>query len=316
MKKILITGGTGFIGAWIIRHLRRSATAVRVLDISTRRDIVGPIVGEGVDQVDWRQGDISDHETVSEAARGCDAVIHLAGLQLPACQKDPILGAKANVIGTLNTFEAAKRHGIKTVVYMSSAAVFGPEDGAAPNPVTHRGAFKLATEGSARSYWSNDGIGSVGFRPYVVYGPGRDVGLTAGVSLACRAAPLRQPYVIPFTGGADFLYVEDLAAAVIAAVKLPPDGAHVFALPGEGADVDRIVTEICKNAPDAKITADGIRNPTAARLSGADIRNVIADIPRTTLAAGIRATINFYLPQSRQSSADAPVRTRLRDAIL
>jgi nucleoside-diphosphate-sugar epimerase len=298
-KTILITGGAGFIGAWIIRRLWQSATSLRVLDQSTRKDIVGPVVGEGVSQVDWLEGDICDGQTVSEAARGCDAIIHLAGLQLPSCQTDPVRGAMVNVVGSLNAFEAAKRHGVKTVVYMSSAAVFGADDGAAPNPVTHYGAFKLATEGSARSYWRNEGIHSVGLRPYVVYGPGRDVGLTAGVSLACRAAALQQPYVIPFTGGADFLYVEDLAAAIIAAVELSPDGAQVFALPGEVADVDRIVTEISRNAPGARITAKGVRNPTAARLSDVDIRTVIAGIPRTTLADGIRATINFYLPQSR-----------------
>lgn len=293
MKRVLITGGTGFIGAWIIRHLP-STTKVRALDLNPRRDIVDLVVDSDAGRIEWLTGDVSDGETVKRAAADCDAIFHLAGLQLPACQKDPILGARVNVIGTLQVFEAAKAHGIKSVVYMSTAAVFGADDGSAPNPITHYGAFKLATEGSARSYWLNDGISSVGFRPYVVYGPGRDVGLTSGVSLACRAAALKEPYTIPFTGGADFLYVEDLAAAVIAAAALPHDGAKVFALPGEVATVDRIVEEIKKVAPEAQITAHGVHNPTAARLTGNDMRKAVPSLPNTSLATGIRATIDFF----------------------
>lgn len=294
MQNLLITGGTGFIGAWIIRHLRGTQTQIRVLDVSTRRDIVDLVLGADANRVEWLQGDISDGETVTRATQTCDAVIHLAGLQVPACQKDPILGAKVNVIGTLNVFEAAKRHGVKNVVYMSTAAVFGPQDGTIPNPITHYGSFKLATEGCARSYWLNDGIGSVGFRPYVVYGPGRDVGLTAGVSLACRAAAYGESYVIPFTGGADFLYVEDLAQAIIIAAKMPADGAHIVALPGEVGDTDRIIAEIVKNVPKAKITANGVRNPTAQKLTGNDMRKIAPNVPNTSLAEGIRMTIDFF----------------------
>jgi nucleoside-diphosphate-sugar epimerase len=298
----LITGGTGFIGAWIIRHLRSTPTQIRVLDLSTRHDIVDLVLGADANKVEWLQGDISDGGTVAQAAQGCDAIVHLAGLQVPACQKDPILGAKVNVIGTLNVFEAAKRYSIKNVVYMSTAAVFGPQDGSTPNPITHYGSFKLATEGCARSYWLNDRIGSIGFRPYVVYGPGRDIGLTAGVSLACRAAALGERYVIPFTGGADFLYVEDLAEAIIAAVKMPPDGAHIFSLPGEVGDTDRIIAEIVKNVPAAKITAEGVRNPTAQKLTGNDMRETAPGLPNTSLADGIRATIEFFRSQSRHTA--------------
>lgn len=302
MKKILITGGAGFIGAWIIRHLRSTAAQIRAFDLSARRDIVDLVIGTDAGKVEWLHGDISDGESVTEAAQDCDAIVHLAGLQVPACQRDPILGATVNVIGTLNVFEAAKRHGIKNIVYMSTAAVFGPQDGTVPNPITHYGSFKLATEGCARSYWLSDQIGSIGFRPYVVYGPGRDVGLTAGVSLACRAAALGEPYTIPFTGGADFLYVEDLAEAVIAAINAPPDGAYVFSLPGEVGNTEHIIAEILKNVTTAKITANGTRNPTAQMLSGNDLRRTFPALPNTSLAEGIRATIDFFRSQNRQAA--------------
>lgn len=294
MKRVLITGGGGFIGAWVIKHLQKHPVEIRSLDLSARRDIIDLVLGDAARNVEWLNSDIQDGPGVFEAARDCDWIVHLAGLQLPACQKDPILGAKVNLIGTLNVFEAAKAHGIKSVTYMSTAAVFGADDGSAPNPVTHYGSFKLATEGSARSYWSTDQIRSVGFRPYVVYGPGRDVGLTAGVSLACKAAALGQPYVIPFTGGADFLFVGDLAQAIISAGMRPLDGAQVFALPGEVATVSQIVEEIRKIVPSADLVAKGVHNPTAARLSGNDYRRVDSSIGKTPLGEGLRATIDYF----------------------
>jgi len=156
----------------------------------------------------------------------------MAGILTPDCQADPVRGAEINLIGTLHAFEAARRHGIRPVIYTSSAGVFGPHDGAAPAPTTHYGTFKLATEGSARAYWADHGLPSVGFRPFVVYGPGRETGLSAGPSLACRAAARGQPYVIPFTGATGMVYVEDVAAAYVAALTGKLDGARVFNLLG------------------------------------------------------------------------------------
>ncbi|WP_163837351.1 NAD-dependent epimerase/dehydratase family protein, partial [Providencia stuartii] len=67
-----------------------------------------------------------------------------------------------------------------------------------PRPTTHYGTFKLACEGSARAYLADRGLASIGFRPFIVYGPGRETGLTAGPSLACRAAARGESYRIPY----------------------------------------------------------------------------------------------------------------------
>lgn len=293
MKRVLITGGTGFIGAWVIRHLA-ARCMIRVLDVSARRDIVDLVTSGRVQGIEWVVGDVCDTDTVRKTAEGCDALIHLAGVQTPACQKDPILGARVNVIGTLNVFEAAKVHGLSSVVYLSSAGIFGPDNADVPIPITHYGAFKLANEGSARAYWLNDNISSVGFRPYIVYGPGRDVGLTAGISLACRAVASGEPYVIPFTGEADFVFVEDLAKAIIGAALAPPQGARAFLVRGEVGTVSEIVSYMKSARSNARVSADGPLVTTIANIAGEDIRSVLPAVPRTSLADGIAATIRFF----------------------
>src|SRR5258706_2109204 len=207
--RVLVTGGSGFIGAWMLRRFVARNWDVRVFDIKDDRRLTREIVGPAADSLAWTVGDVSDGAAVTEAAAGCDVIAHLAAVLTPACQADPVRGAQVGLIGTLNAFLAARRHKMKGVVYMSSASVFGPDDGTQPLPLTHYGAFKLAGEGSARAFWEDDKLPSIGFRPLVVYGPGREIGLSAGPSLACRAAARGEPYVVPFTGSTDFLFVDD-----------------------------------------------------------------------------------------------------------
>ena len=103
-----------------------------------------------------------------------------------------------NVVGTLNVFEVARRRReqVQGIVYASSAAVFGPEEayggstipeGAPLLPDTHYGVFKQCNEGNARVYFLDDGISSVGLRPWAVYGVGRDRGITSGPTKAIKA---------------------------------------------------------------------------------------------------------------------------------
>ena len=107
MKRVLITGGSGFLGAWIIRRLNARGLEARVFDIHDRRQTVAAIAGDVAHQLDWRVGDIADGDAVGQAMQGCDGVIHLAGVLTPDCAANPVRGARINLIGTLNVFEAA-----------------------------------------------------------------------------------------------------------------------------------------------------------------------------------------------------------------
>src|SRR5437763_15383228 len=157
-------------------------------------------------------------------------VVHLAAMLLPLAAADPPRGALVNVVGTVNVFEAAKRRGLAGLSYASSVAIYDRVDGervaeaADGHPISHYGVHKQANEGTARVYWRDDGVASIGLRPHIVYGAGRDHGMTAGPTLAMAAAVRGERYEIPFGGRAQFQYAPDAARMFIDAARSPGDG--------------------------------------------------------------------------------------------
>lgn len=294
MTRILVTGGAGFLGGWILKALHAAGHEVRVFDRSTDRRVLREIAGEQADRAEWFQGDVTDGDALKQAAKECASIIHLAALLTPACKDDPIRGATVNVIGTLNVFEAAKANNIRRVAYASSAAVFGPDDGAVPYPVTHYGAFKLACEGSARAYWNDERIASVGLRPTVVYGPGREVGLTAGPTIACREAVAGNPYSIGYSGPQDLVFVADVAAAFVAAATRGYEGAHAFSLGGAQADVPDVIAAIQAEVPGARIAFAGPSVPMAPNIALTDNGSLLGVIATTSLRDGTAQTVAHY----------------------
>jgi len=294
---ILVTGGSGFLGAWVTRHLLAAGMTPRLFDLQDDRRMQREIVGEQADRLEWLVGDVTDRTAVEAALRDCQGVIHLAGLLMPACRDHPLLGARVNLLGSLNVFEAAIAGGLPKVVYSSTAGVFGPDDGTTPYPLTHYGAFKLAVEGAARAYWQDRGLASIGFRPFIVYGPGRETGASAGPSVACRAAVRGEDCTIGFSGATGFVYVEDVAAAFVRGVTAPLPGARVFNLVGEIASVEQVIAEIRRQVPGARLAASGPKLPIAADLSEADLRLALPELPRTALRDGLAATLAHYRRQ-------------------
>lgn len=300
--RVLVTGGSGFLGAWVVRQLAEAGHEPLVFDVVGDRSKVAEIAGQRLarDMV-WVVGDVRKAQDVGIAAQDCDAIIHLAGVLTPACQQSPVRGAEINLIGTLNVFEAARQQGIGSIAYASTAGVFGRHDSQQPWPETHYGAFKLACEGSARAYWHDAGVGSVGFRPFVVYGPGRDTGLSAGPSLACRAAARGEAYVLPFSGRCGMVYVEDAAALFVQAAVRRHQGAHVFNLVGEEASVDDVIDGIRAIVPTARLSSEGPALPIAVGQDEAGLREHFPDTVRTSLADGLKATVRFYQGQPAQA---------------
>ena len=215
--------------------------------------------------MDFVQGDITDLATVERALDeyGITNVIHLAALQVPFCRADPPLGAQVNVTGTVNVFEAVKRRGdgMAPVVYTGSIGMFSPsdvdpvtgrlEEDADAHPGNHYGVYKLANEGSARIYWVDSGVPSVGLRPMTVYGAGRDQGMTSTPTVAIAAAVLGVPYEISFGGRTLFQYAEDVAATLVLASRSAPDGPRVYNLGGSQVALDEWVAAIETAVPEA-----------------------------------------------------------------
>src|SRR5215217_7331772 len=244
--RVLITGGYGFIGAWIIRNLLARGDQVWVFDLREDARRLRLILPESeVAKVTFIQGDVTDLKALSSAlaAHTISHVIHLAGLQVPTCRADPMLGAKVNVLGTLAVFEAVKAAGsqVQRLVYASSSAVFGGpdkypagslDDDAPLVPSTHYGVFKCCNEGNARIYFQDFGLSSVGLRPWTVYGVGRDFGMTSEPTKAIKACLLGRSYAISYGGRQDFQYVDDVAKAFVLSLERPYSGAKSYNLRG------------------------------------------------------------------------------------
>ena len=193
-----------------------------------------------------------------------------------------------------NVFEAARTHGMRQVLYMSSASVYGPDNGVDPFPITLYGVWKLAMEGAARCYFEDHGLNSAGYRPLVVYGPGRDVGISAGPSIAIEAAVRGEPYTIGFSGATDLVYVEDVVAAYVEAAVGGIDGARTYTITGERADMATWCNEIRRHCPQAALEFAGEPLPVSADIDASSLRDDFPGVPKTSIAQGIEKTVAWH----------------------
>jgi nucleoside-diphosphate-sugar epimerase len=306
----LVTGAQGFIGSWVVKHLIEKAEQVVGLDVEDRPVRLPLLLApEQLHRARFVRGHINDLGLIKGLIRehGVSHVVHLAGLQTPDCRENPILGATVNIVGTVTVFEAVKACGdqVRTVVYASSGAVLGSDDQYPSRPITDEaprapetlyGVFKTANEDCARIYWQDEGIRSVGLRPPVVYGVGRDRGLTAGTTLAIKAALLGQTYEIGFGGEANLEYAEDVAQSFVACALQAPEGALAFNMLGEILSVDAMIRIIEEIFPQAKgnITCVTRANRMANHVSDAGLQALIGPFRPLGYREGVRRTAQHF----------------------
>lgn len=264
-ETFLITGAFGCIGSWAARQLVREGATVVSYDLGERphrmEQIMTPAELAGIRFV---RGDVTDPGGLDAAIRehGVTNLLHLAALVHPFVLANPVLGARVNVVGTAVAFEAARRHAdrINGVVYASSVAAYGPAalyppGRLAPNaalaPASLYGVTKVANEEWARVCWQDWQVRSVGLRPFFVYGPTRDQGISATPTKAMVAAVAGREYRIGFGGTAMYQHAEDAAAAFIQASRAMPESATVANLGGAVASMEEIVAAIVANEPSA-----------------------------------------------------------------
>ena len=294
MKNILIFGGCGFLGSWITKALLKKNLKITIFDLRIKTDLLKNLIGNDLNKINFIEGDISDYEQVLKATEDMNYILNLAGLMTPDCSSNPSLGAEVNVKGSINVFEAIKKNNIKFLIYTSSGGVYGNEDKYNPFPETHYGAFKLAVEGMARAYFNESLISSVGLRPFVIYGPGREVGGTAGVTLACKAAKQNFEYTVGFSGKVGFVYVEDVTNLVERLIDKAPVGAITMNINGITTSVENFVSIIKKNIPDANVKFSGKPLSVVEEILGGEPSKTFKDFKYTSLNNGINKTINFY----------------------
>ena len=254
-------------------------------------------------------GDITDAAAVEGSIdeHGITHIVHLAALQIPFCRADPALGARVNVVGTVNIFEAARRRleQIRGLVYTSSIAVFDAadadartgtiSDANAAHPMTHYGVYKQANEGTARVYWHENGLASVGLRPMTVFGPGRDQGLTSAPTKAVVAAIVGRPFEIGFSGRTLFQYTADVGATLVRAARSGLDGARIFNLGGSSATVDEVVAAIEAAVPGAAglIRVSGQALPFPDEIDASGI-GALGPLPITPIDTAVAETAALF----------------------
>ncbi len=308
--RVLITGGSGFIGSHLAEHFQGQAH-VRVLDnlrTGHRRNLAGL-------DVEFIEGSINDRALVRRAVEGVDYVFHLAALvSVPESVERPHECVEINVNGLLNVLEASAAAGVRKLCLASSAAIYGNNPTAPkredmrPEPRSPYAVTKLDGEYYCQHYAESGRLATAALRFFNVFGPRQDPAgaYAAAVPIFIQRALANEPLTIYGDGGQtrDFIYVKDIVAALVFAATTP-EVTGVFNA-GYGGQItvrelaERIValagsrSEI-RLAPER---AGDVRHSRASvdRLAAAGFR------PTGTLDAGLRATLDSFRLKSSSSS--------------
>jgi nucleoside-diphosphate-sugar epimerase len=312
MFATLVTGGAGFIGSNLVGEILRRGERARVLDSlrTGRRENLRDVAS----RIEWIEGDVRDPAVAARAVAGMDYVVHLAALvSVEQSIEEPLLAHSVNAEGTLVLLEAARRAGVRRVVYAGSASAYG-DDPELPKretmpaaPLSPYAASKLAGEHYARASWACFGLETVVVRYFNVYGPSQD-------PASPYAAVIPRFLTAALTGGSptvfgdgkqtrDFCYVEDAVRATLAAREAHRAPGRVINV-ASGATHDLLeVIERLSAALGRPIT------PIFMPPRSGDIRHSSADISvarellgfeaRVSLEEGLRRTLDWMRSEAR-----------------
>jgi UDP-glucuronate 4-epimerase len=318
-ETFMLTGSMGCIGAWALRNLVSEGVRVVATDLAT--DPVRPrllLSPDEVSQIEWVKLDVTDLNAVKGVVseHGVTHMVHLAGLQVPFCRANPSLGAAVNVVGTVNIFEAARHHWgqVQGLTYASSLAVLGPSDLYTETPVqddvllhpeTLYGVYKQANEGTARIYWQDWKIPSIGLRPYIVYGVARDQGMTSDIAKAMLAVAAGKPFHIRFGGQVALQYADDVAKIFLACARSGHAGWASCNLRNDVVEIGEFVELLRGKYPQAQITFEaGNLLPFPADLDDSGLQGILGSVPHTSLEQAIDETVEMFSHLLEQGQVD------------
>jgi nucleoside-diphosphate-sugar epimerase len=290
-RSVLVTGASGFLGAWACGRLAREGWRVAAFDRLDDRRRIRALWGEDVaGAIAWTAGDIGDGAAVraAVAAAGPEAILHLAAILIPACHADPAEGLRVNLLGHVHVLEAARGAGARVVYASSAAAIARSPSGAIK---TFYGVTKHAGEEFARTYADAFGVASLGLRPAIVYGPLRESGETAWVTQAIAAAVAGRPYRIAARMRHRFEYVGEVADILVRAAAASWQGAIASDLTTEEATAADVAAAIRAAVPGASIEmAPGDQPLRGAPADNGPLLAAIGPWTRVPLAEGVRRT--------------------------
>jgi UDP-glucose 4-epimerase len=305
--RVVVTGGAGFIGANLCRHLAGVGAVSEVValdDLSTGR--ADNLAGLDVELV---EGSILDDADLDKAVGGAGAVVHLAARpSVPRSIADPEASHRVNASGTLAVLEAARRHGNPHVVVASSSSVYGanPElpkhEGLVPQPVSPYAASKLATESYALAWQRSFGVPVLAFRFFNVFGPLQPAGhayaavVPAFVEAALAGRPL--PVHGDGTQSRDFTYVDTVCSVIATAVLEQITHAEPVNLAFGGRhtllEVRDTLAQVLGHDVAIEHLASRAGDVPHSQADASRLRSLFPDVVPVGLEDGLRATVDWF----------------------
>ena len=318
-RRVLITGGAGFIGSHIADLLvDEQVSEIVVLDnlVRGRSENLHPSMTRG--KVTLVHGDIRDRKLLPELMTGIDVVFHQAAIRITQCAEEPRLAMEVLVDGTFNVLEAAQRANTARIVAASSASVYGLAD-EFPTTENHHpynnrtlyGAAKAFNEGMLNSFHEMYGTQYVALRYFNAYGPRMDMfGAYTEVLIRWMERIARGGSPLIFGDGRqtmDFVYVEDIARANILAAKADVTDRVFNVASGVETSLTELAATLLRvmgsNAqpeygPERKV------NPVPRRLADvARAADVLGFRARVTLEDGLRRLVSWWQTEQRAREA-------------
>lgn len=296
MRRFLVTGGAGFIGSHIVEALVKRGDRVRVLDnLSTGRlanlETVLP-------QIEFVEGDVVDPHVVARAVEGVDCIFHEAAIaSVPLSIERPLESHAACVTGTLCLLDAARRAGVRRLVYAASSSAYGDRPTSAkretdlPDPLSPYGAAKLAAEMYCHAFTACYGFETVALRYFNVFGPRQDPesAYSAVIPLFMTAVLAGRPLTIYGDGrqSRDFTYVSDIVEGNLLAADAPGVAGQVFNIAsGRSTSLLELIAALNE-------LLDTNVQPSHEPGRPGDVRDSMADITQARLHLGYEPRVEF-----------------------
>lgn len=307
MRTLLVTGGAGFIGSHVAEALVERGQRVRIFDNLSTGHLSNM---DGFrDRVEFVEGDLTDVEAVAEVVEGVDCIFHQAALaSVPRSVEAPLDTNAACVTGTVTLLDAARRAGVRRLVYAASSSAYGDQAASSkresdlPTPISPYGAAKLGGEFYCHAFTATYGFETVCIRYFNVFGPRQDPDSPYAAVIPLFIAAMlggRRP-VIYGDGlqSRDFTYVGNVVHANLLAADARNVSGRVFnAANGRSTNLLALIDVL------NRLLGTDIK-PTHAAPRPGDIRESMADItlarqllgyePLIDFEEGLRRSIEYY----------------------
>lgn len=305
--KVVVTGGAGFIGANLCRHLAASDGIDEVIAF----DNLATGFRSNLDGVDATlvEASILDRDALDEAVAGGSAIVHLAARpSVPRSVAEPVPSHEANATGTLNVLEAARAAGGQQVIVASSSSVYGANpalpkhEGLATRPVSPYAASKLATESYALAWQHSYGMPTLAFRFFNVFGPLQAAGhaYAAVVPAFVSSALAGEPLTVHGDGtqSRDFTYVDTVASVITDAVNRQVSSPEPVNLAfGSRTTLLEVIAEL-EDLLGQPLARDHTENRAGdvphSQAANDRLMELFPDVEPVDLRTGLSATIDWF----------------------